>query len=132
MSDNAPKPPTNGGTNSLEIGLEGQGSANLIYILYLAGLFFPITALVGVILAYINRGKARDTVLGSHFTFQIRTFWIGLLAMVVGGLLSLILIGYLLLLAWVVWMLTRVITGMQALGRNQPVARVASWGFTAT
>jgi len=131
MSDDTPKLPTTSGTNSFEIGLEGKGSANLIYVLYLAGLFFPITALVGVILAYINRGKGQDPVLDSHFTFQIRTFWIGLLAMVVGGLLLLVLIGYLLLLAWVVWTLTRVITGLQALGRDQPVARVTSWGFTA-
>ncbi|TIV06568.1 MAG: hypothetical protein E5V94_12120, partial [Mesorhizobium sp.] len=56
----------------------GQTNALVIYILYLAGLVIGITGIVGIVLAYINRGKAGGFV-ESHYTFLIRTFWIGLL-----------------------------------------------------
>lgn len=48
-----------------------------VYILYLVGFLAGITALVGLVLAYVNRSDA-SAWLQSHYTFQIRTFWIGL------------------------------------------------------
>ncbi len=35
----------------------GGKNATLIYILYLANIIVPFTAIVGVIFAYLNRGK---------------------------------------------------------------------------
>ena len=49
-----------------------------IYILYLANIFLALTGLVGVVLAYVYRGDGSGW-LDSHYRFQIRTFWIGLL-----------------------------------------------------
>ena len=107
-----------------------SGTANIIYILYLVGFVIPLTALVGLIMAYMNRGGGNEGA-DTHFTFQIRTFWIGFLMMLVGVVLSFVLIGYLVLLLWFVWTLIRVITGMQKLGRREPVANPKGWGFTA-
>ena len=111
-------------------GLFGSATdtATVIYILYLAGLLFPITLLIGVILAYIERGEDGSW-MQSHYRFQIRTFWIGLLMTVVGGVLALVLVGWLLLLFWLVWLVVRCVKGMKYLNRREPVPDPATWGF---
>ncbi len=57
-----------------------------VYILYLIGYLTGFTALVGVIIAHV-KAPSSDEVLRSHYRFQIRTFWIGLLYLLVGWLL---------------------------------------------
>ncbi|OBS09754.1 DUF4870 family protein [Acidihalobacter prosperus] len=104
------------------------GTAKIIYILYLVGLLFGITGLVGVVMAYVNRGDAPEW-LGEHYRFQIRTFWIGGLYLFVGGLLSLVVIGYFILLFWAIWLIVRCVKGLKALDQQQPPANVASWFF---
>lgn len=75
MSNTDPGP--NSASRQTDRWLEpGQTNALVIYILYLAGLVIGITGIVGIVLAYINRGKAGGFV-ESHYTFLIRTFWIG-------------------------------------------------------
>jgi uncharacterized membrane protein len=54
------------------------------YLLLAAGLLFFPAALVGLVLAWVWRRRARDTWLASHFTWQIRTFWLPLLAVLAG------------------------------------------------
>ena len=100
--------------------------ANLVYILYLVGLIVGVTSLVGLVMAYINRGEAPDWV-KTHFRFQIRTFWIGLLYGVIGAVSTLILIGFLILLFVAVWWLVRCVKGMKAIERGEPVADPATW-----
>lgn len=106
-----------------------QGStANVIYILYLVSLVVGITGLIGVVMAYVNRTGAPDWV-QSHYRWQIRTFWMALLYSAFGLLLSQILIGYLVILFTVIWLIVRVVKGMQALGRGEPLSDVESWLF---
>src|SRR5690606_8593675 len=76
----------------------GQTNALVVYILYLAGLVIGISGLVGLVIAYVNRGKAGGFV-ESHYTWQIRTFWIGLLYGVISFLLMFVVIGFLLAFA---------------------------------
>ena len=76
----------------------GPQNALVIYILYLVGFVIGITAIVGIVMAYLNRGKAGGFV-ESHYTWQIRTFWIALLASFVSALLFIVGIGVLLMLA---------------------------------
>ena len=69
-----------------------------VYGLYfLAAVSAGSMALLGVLVAYVKRSDARDTIWESHFTNQIRTFWISLLLFLVAFPLSLILVG------WIVW-----------------------------
>lgn len=103
-------------------------SAQIIYILYLVGLVIGITALVGVIMAYINKKEAPEW-LQTHYQFQIRTFWIGLLFLVVGTITSAFIIGIFILLFWLVWLIIRVVKGMKALGANEAVPNPTSWMF---
>ena len=108
--------------------VDSSGTAKIIYILYLANIIVPFTGLVGVIMAYMNQAAADDS-LKTHYQFQIRTFWIGVLYLVIGVLLSLVLIGYLVILFYLVWLIIRCVKGMQALDQKQPVANPTTWMF---
>jgi uncharacterized membrane protein len=103
-----------------------RGNANLIYILYLVALVIGVTSIVGVIMAYLAKDQAPDW-LKSHYNNQINIFWKALLYCVIGAVLSIILIGFLILLATLVWYIIRVVQGMQALNRNEPIANPGSW-----
>ncbi|SRR6266540_1786871 len=102
--------------------------ALVIYVLYFVAYFTGITALIGVIMAHIQVGMA-DPLLASHYRFQIRTFWIGLLYLVVGYLLIFVLIGFVVLLWWFIWSLIRNIKGVLALNERRPIADPTSWLF---
>jgi uncharacterized membrane protein len=103
-------------------------TAKIIYVLYLVGLATGITALIGVIMAYVNKDDAPDW-LKTHYQFQIRTFWIGLLYCVIGGILTIVLIGFLVLLVWAIWLILRVIKGFKHLERQEPVPNYETWMF---
>ena len=105
-----------------------EGAALIVYILYLVGIVFAITGIVGVIMAYINRSDAPDW-LKSHYQFQIRTFWIGGLYIVLGAILTVVLIGYLVLLFWVVWLIVRCVKGMKSLDRKEAYPDPTGWMF---
>jgi uncharacterized membrane protein len=104
------------------------GLALIVYILYLAGWLTGITPIIGVIVAYIQSDTA-DPVARSHFQFQIRTFWILLLYVVVGLVLTVVGVGVLILLWSLVWSLVRNIKGILALNENKPIADPQSWMF---
>lgn len=99
----------------------------IIYVLYLANLVIPFTALVGIIMAYINKGDGNF--LDSHYQFQIRTFWIGLLYALVGALLTLIVIGWLVLLFYLIWLIIRCVKGFKYLNKQEPMPDPTSWLF---
>jgi uncharacterized membrane protein len=99
-----------------------------VYILYCLGYFFVIPALIGVIIAHIKLDDT-DAVLTSHFHFQIRTFWIGLLYLTIGTLLSIVLIGIPILIWWFFWSLIRIIKGIMRVNEYKPIARPPSWLF---
>src|SRR5260370_42244883 len=108
--------------------VSNYGLVLTVYILYLVGFLTAITALVGVIIAYLQRGKT-DQVCESHFLFQITTFWIGLLYLVVGLLPIHIVIGAFILLWWIVWTLIRCVKGLLALNTGDPICNPNSWWF---
>jgi uncharacterized membrane protein len=94
----------------------------VVYALQVASVFVGFTAIVGVIINYVKREDAAGTLYESHFDWQIRTFWWGLVWTVIGFVL-LFAFG-LGLLVWFVagiWALYRVIKGFLKLNDNQPV-----------
>jgi uncharacterized membrane protein len=102
--------------------------AVIVYALYFVAYFIGVSAIVGVIIAHVQSGLA-DPFLQSHYRFQIRTFWVGLLYLVVGGLLSIIIVGWFVLLWWFIWSLVRNIKGILALNEGRPIANPTSWLF---
>ena len=104
----------------------GPQNALVIYILYLVGFVIGITAIVGIVMAYLNRGKAGGFV-ESHYTWQIRTFWIAILGFFISTILLFVGIGFLLGIAVAVWIIVRVVKGLMALQKNEPIANPQSW-----
>ncbi|WP_163649182.1 hypothetical protein [Modicisalibacter sp. 'Wilcox'] len=100
----------------------------VVYILLLAGFVVGITPLIGVVIAYVYRGKGpawRD----AHYRYQIRTFWIGLLYSLVAVALSLLGIGLLAMIVLAAWLIVRCVKGMMALQERRPPARVTTWAW---
>ena len=101
----------------------------VVYALLLIGLLTGgVTALVGAVIAHLNAPEAGEPEC-SHYRFQYRTFWIGLLYYLIAGITTLALIGWLLLVVIGVWWLVRCIRGPRSLGRGQPPANLTTWGF---
>jgi uncharacterized membrane protein len=101
-------------------------TANTVYILYLVGLLIPLTPIVGLVMAYGNRAGAPEPV-ETHYRFQIRTFWVGLLYGVIGILTCLLVIGVFWLGFVLVWWVVRCVKGMQAITRGIACERPATW-----
>lgn len=104
------------------------GNAKLVYILYLVGLVVGVTGIIGVVMAYLNRNEAQDW-LATHYQFQIRTFWIGALFMLLGGLTAIFFIGYFVMLFWIVWLVVRCIKGMKYLDQQAAHPAPKAWLF---
>lgn len=105
-----------------------QNTAKVIYLLFLVNIIIQFLGIIGVIVAYVNKDDA-PAWLQSHYRFQIRTFWIGLLYLFLGVVLSAVAIGYFILLFWVVWVIIRCVKGIKYLDRNQAYPTPGSWMF---
>jgi uncharacterized membrane protein len=102
--------------------------AKIIYVLYLIGLANGITAIVGLVMAYIYKDDAPDW-LRTHYEAQIRLFWICLLYAVIAGILTVVLIGILLFFVIAVWWIIRCVKGLKYLDQRQAYADHQSWAF---
>ena len=109
-------------------GEDAGRTAKIVYLLYLAGPVVILTGLIGVIVAYVHRDGAPDWV-GSHYRFQIRTFWIGALFLAASAALAVVLIGYAILFIWVLWLLVRSIKGFRSVNRGEAHPNPVSWLF---
>jgi uncharacterized membrane protein len=93
----------------------------VVYALQALSFAFGVTALVGLIINYIKRDDVAGTVYQSHFDWQIRTFWWGLLWAVIGVVLAIVFVGFaILFVAWV-WAIYRVAKGWLKLTEGKPV-----------
>jgi uncharacterized membrane protein len=99
-----------------------------VYVLYLVGFATGFTALIGAVIAYLKSEQSAP-VCQSHFKFQVRTFLIGLLYVVLGGVTVHVGIGALILLWWFIWTLIRCVKGLLALNAGQPIRDPNSWLF---
>jgi uncharacterized membrane protein len=93
----------------------------VIYALHAAGFFVGITWIVAIVMNYVKKDDVAGTWLESHFRWQIRTFWFGLLWGVIGGVLTLVLVGFAVLFADAVWIIYRIVKGWLKLNENRPV-----------
>ena len=88
------------------------------------GFVFGLPSLAAVFLNYLKRGDVNGTWLESHFRWQIRTFWYGLLWGVLGAITTLIVIGWAILFADCVWIIYRLVKGWLNLNDNKPMVMV--------
>ena len=84
-------------------------------------------SIIAVILNYVKRSDVRGTWLESHFRWQIRTFWFGLLwvglcvAFIIGTLGIGSIIAWLPLGAVGLWFVYRIVRGWLALRESRPM-----------
>jgi uncharacterized membrane protein len=84
-------------------------------------------SIIAVILNYVKRSEARGTWLESHFRWQIRTFWFGLLWVALCVLFVVVTLGLGILIAWLpfgvvgLWFIYRVGRGWLALNDHRPM-----------
>jgi uncharacterized membrane protein len=103
--------------------------AFIVYVLYFAAYFTGgITAIIGVVIAHAKVSDAEELT-RSHYQFQIRTFWIGMLYLVVGVVLLFVFIGILVLVWLFFWLLIRNVKGLLALNDNRPIQDPTTWMF---
>ena len=93
----------------------------VVYALQAAGFLVGITWIVAVVIDYVKRDEAKGTWLESHFSWQIRTFWWGLLWGALGVITFLILIGWLILVADAIWIIYRIVKGWLYLNDGKPI-----------
>jgi len=113
----------------------------VIYALHafslLAGIFGAATvvgafltgwpSLIAVILNYVKRSEVRGTWLESHFVWQIRTFWYGLLWIGLCVLFVILTLGVGILIAWLpvvlvgLWFIYRIARGWMRLRAGRPM-----------
>ena len=99
--------------------LIGVTSAALVVTAFVAGL----PSIIAVIMNYVRRSDAAGSYLGTHFRWQLRTFWFALLAFMVMSVLAVPLVLTIILfpIAWAgfgaigLWVIYRIARGWLAL-----------------
>lgn len=118
----------------------GRGTAIIVYMLFLGSVLAVVTAPLGVLIAHWKRRSADDWV-ATHFSFQIRTFWLG----VAGGAVFVAAwqlmgltglppmapwaMGYVYFTVCLIWMVARCGVGIQRLNSNRPIDNPRSLTF---
>jgi uncharacterized membrane protein len=111
-----------------ERGLEdAKQFARILYIAHAATFFFSLGLfnVLVLIVNYIRRPDTAGTMVYSHHTWMIRSFWWYVVWMVVAFVLAITIIG--IPLAWLVgagawlWMAYRIIRGFLDLNNNKPM-----------
>jgi uncharacterized membrane protein len=93
----------------------------VVYALQAASFLVGVTWIAAVIINYIKKEDVAGTWLESHFRWQIRTFWYGLLYGVIGGITFFFIVGWLILMADLVWVIYRIVKGWLRLSEGKPM-----------
>jgi len=93
----------------------------VIYGLQAGAFLIGLSAIVAVVINYVKREEVAGSWLESHFRWQIRTFWFGLLWGVVGALLYVFVVGWFILMADALWIIYRIVKGWLNLNDGKPM-----------
>lgn len=96
--------------------------AHVVYALHLLFFYTILLPIVGLILNYVKMDDARGSWLETHYRWQVRTFWFGLLwSVVILPLMLIPVLNGLVAFLWVVWWLYRNIKGWLRLSERKPM-----------
>lgn len=93
----------------------------IVYILHGLAIFNGLTAIIGVVVSHIKVGEVGSDFARSHHRWLIRSFWWGLMWMVIATVLMIIGIGFLIYLVVAVWWIYRVVRGFINFAERRPM-----------
>ena len=105
---------------SLIVGIVGAATV-------VGAFLFGWPSIIAVILNYVKRSEVRGTWLESHFRWQIRTFWFGLLWVALCALFIIATLGIGIFIAWIplgvvgLWFIYRIARGWLRLMDRLPM-----------
>ncbi|HOA48444.1 MAG TPA: hypothetical protein PKJ55_03340 [Novosphingobium sp.] len=108
-----PPPPPSGGFD--------MNRPTIISLLYLSSFILGVTALIGVILAFVWKGEPHEDWEETHYQYLINTFWIGLVGTIVGIVTMIVLVGFLVLLATVALCVVRSVLSLLKAQKREPM-----------
>ena len=82
-----------------------------VYILQALSFVTGVTAIIAIVINYVKDEDVRGSWMESHFQWQKRTFWFGLLWTALGVLTVPILVGYGVLPIVTIWLIYRIARG---------------------
>ena len=108
-------------TSKPDKSVSDKSLTSLIYLFYALSLVLGVTALVAIVMNYVKRDDVRGTWLESHFRWQIRTFWFSLLWGALGVITFLLIVGWFILIADLLWFIYRIVKGWIRLNDGKPM-----------
>jgi len=108
-------------TSEPDKSVSDKSLTSLIYLSYALSLVLGVTALVAIVMNYVKRDDVRGTWLESHFRWQIRTFWFSLLWGLLGVITFLLIVGWFILIADLLWFIYRIVKGWIRLNDGKPM-----------
>lgn len=108
--------------------LDTKDVAMANYCLNLLAPFNGLTGLVAAVLAHLKRGDAEFTQYEGHYIYQIRTFWIGLMASIISvPLIFLLGLGLVTLTLTAIWWMLRNAIGLKYLLDGNDIPDPETW-----
>ncbi len=92
----------------------------VVYVLLAVSVFTFFPLFIAGLVAWMNLDNETDSLLRTHYKWQMRTFWTALVVFAVGSALTVVLVGYLVLVLLELWLIYRVAIGWYFLSENQP------------
>ena len=105
-----------------------EGLARVIYLLQaLTFLLGGMTFIIAVFLNYLNIHHVKGTWLESHYRWQIETFWVALVLVLIGTLTMPYLIGFAVLFGTTIWVIHRIVYGWITLNKSKEVTTISKF-----
>ena len=82
-----------------------------VYILQALSFVLLVTAIIGIIINYVKDEDVKGSWLESHFEWQKKTFWFGLLWILLGVLTKFLFVGFFVLGIVAIWLIYRIAKG---------------------
>lgn len=104
-------------------GLKQKQIVHIIYGLFALGLIsagiLSVAIIAAIVLCYLKRPEMIGTVYSSHIDWVVKTFWWGLLWLILSTIAALFFVGYVTGILALVWIVYRIAKGWLALFANE-------------
>ncbi|WP_416306999.1 DUF4870 family protein [Neptunicella sp. SCSIO 80796] len=99
---------------------QAKTNALIAYLLMLIGIFTGIFWLIGGVWGLVKRDEARRSIFADHYDNISTTFWWVIGLSILGGILTLLGVGVIILFITGIWAVFRIVKGLAKLTSNRP------------